>query len=96
MGFFFFWIGIHPMQGWTATTSHGVTRKEAQNFDDEPRVQENQQVKDQQSCTSVFVSSVTNPSGNWGHQPRRYNSIPYMGVWKIYRDTEQPQEKETS
>ena len=41
----------------TATTSHGVTRKEAQNFDDEPRVQENQQVKDQQSSTSVFVSS---------------------------------------
>ena len=28
--FFFFLIGIHPMQGWTATTRHGVTRKEAQ------------------------------------------------------------------
>ena len=27
---FFFLIGIHPMQGWTATTRHGVTRKEAQ------------------------------------------------------------------
>ena len=26
----FFLIGIHSMQGWTATTSHGVTRKEAQ------------------------------------------------------------------
>ena len=28
--FFFFLIGIHPMQGWTATMRHGVTRKEAQ------------------------------------------------------------------
>ena len=26
----FFLIGIHPMQGWTATTRHGVTRKKAQ------------------------------------------------------------------
>ena len=25
--FFFFLIGIHPMQGWTATTRHGVTIK---------------------------------------------------------------------
>ena len=30
-------------------------------FDDEPRVQEKQQVKDQQSCISVFVSCLTNP-----------------------------------
>ena len=29
-GFFFFLIGIHPMQGWTATTRHGVTKKKAQ------------------------------------------------------------------
>ena len=26
----FFLIGIHSMQGWTATMKHGVTRKEAQ------------------------------------------------------------------
>ena len=25
----FFLIGIHPMQGWTATTRHGVTRKKS-------------------------------------------------------------------
>ena len=50
-------------------------------FDDEPRVQENQQVKDQQSCISVFVACLTNPSSNWRHQPRRDNSIPYMGLW---------------
>ena len=35
-------------------------------FDDEPRVQEKQQVKDQQSCISVFVACLTNPSSNWG------------------------------
>ena len=27
---FFFLTGIHSMQGWTITTRHGVTRKEAQ------------------------------------------------------------------
>ena len=27
---FFFLIGVHSMQGWTAFTRHGVTRKEAQ------------------------------------------------------------------
>ena len=26
----FFLIGIHPMQGWTATMKHGITRKKAQ------------------------------------------------------------------
>ena len=28
--FFFFLTGIHSMQGWTATSRHGVTKKEAQ------------------------------------------------------------------
>ena len=50
-------------------------------FDNELRVQEKQQVKDQQSCIFVFVACLTNPSSNWGHQPRRDSSIPYMGVW---------------
>ena len=27
MSFFFFFIGIHSMQGWTATTRYGITRK---------------------------------------------------------------------
>ena len=49
-------------------------------FNNEPRVQEKQHVKDQQSCISVFVASLKNPSINWGHQPRRDNSISYMGV----------------
>ena len=43
-----------------------------------------------------FRSLSNNPISNWGHQSRRDNSIPYMGVWYIYRDTQQPQEKETS
>ena len=33
-------------------------------FSDEPRVQEKQQVKDQQSCIFVFVACVTIPSRN--------------------------------
>ena len=63
-------------------------------FDDEPRVQEKQQVKDQQPCIIVFVACLTIQSSNWGHQPRCDNrDIPHMTVWQIYRDTEQPQEK---
>ena len=33
-------------------------------FDDVPRVQERQEVKDQQSCISVFVAYPTIPSSN--------------------------------
>ena len=33
-------------------------------FDDEPRVQEKQQVKDQQSCIFVFVAYLTVPTSN--------------------------------
>ena len=54
-------------------------------FDNEPRVPEKQQVKGQQSCVFVFVGCLTITSSNYGHQPRRDNSIPYMGVWYIYR-----------
>ena len=48
--------------------------------DDEPRVQEEQQVKDQHSCIFVFIACLTIASSNLGHQPRCDNSIPYMGV----------------
>ena len=48
-----------------------------------------------QSIT-VFVAYPTITSSNLEHYPRHDNSIPWMAVWKIYRDTEQPQEKETS
>ena len=33
-------------------------------FNDEPRIQEKQQLKDQQSCISVFVAYPTIPSSN--------------------------------
>ena len=49
-------------------------------FNDEPRVQEKQKVKDQRFCISVFAPCLTIPSSNWGHQPRCDNSIPYMAV----------------
>ena len=55
-------------------------------------VKEEQQKKDQQSCMFVFVACLAIPSSNWGHQPRGDNSIPYMDVWKIYKDTEQSQD----
>ena len=47
-GFFFFLIGIHFMQGWTATTRHGVTKKEAQKRlqDTENLFKKNLQLKD--------------------------------------------------
>ena len=59
-------------------------------FNNEPRVQERQQLKDQQSCISVFVAYSVILSSNEEYQPRHDNSIPYMIVWYIYRDTEQP------
>ena len=33
-------------------------------FGDEPRAQERQQGKDEQSCISIFVASLTIPSSN--------------------------------
>ena len=44
----FFLIGIHSMQGWTATTRHGVTGKEAQKrlHDTENLFRKNLQLKD--------------------------------------------------
>ena len=47
-GMIFFLIGIHPMQGSTATTRHGVTRKEAQKGlqDTENLFRKNLQLKD--------------------------------------------------
>ena len=44
-------------------------------FDNEPRVQEKQQVKDQRSCISVFGACLTNPSMSFwklANQPLLY------------------------
>ena len=38
-------------------------------FDNEPRVQEMKQLKDQQSCISIFVAYPTISSSNLEHQP---------------------------
>ena len=38
----------------------------------------------------------TNTSSNQEQQPRHENSILYIAVWQIYRDTEQPHKKKTS
>ena len=53
-------------------------------FDDEPRFQERQQVKDKQPCISVFVAYPIIRSSNQEHQPRHDNSISYMAVCYIY------------
>ena len=64
-------------------------------LDNDPRVQEGQQVKEQQPCISVFVAYLTFSRSSQDYQSRYDNSIPYKTIWKIYRDTGQPQEKET-
>ena len=87
---------IEPVQ--LNTYKSNTCRKDLSwlHFNNEPRVQERQQVKEQQSCVSVFVAYITILSSNSQHQPRHGNSILCMVVCYIYRDTEQPQEKETS
>ena len=64
-------------------------------LDNDPRVQEGQQVKEQQPCISFFVAYLTFSRSSQDYQSRYDNSIPYKTIWKIYRDTGQPQEKET-
>ena len=82
----------------TSTKVSNTHRKDLSwlHFDDEPKVQERQQGQNQESRISVFVPYLTTPSSNQGHQPRRGSSIPCMGLWYFIRDSEQPQEKETS
>ena len=53
-------------------------------------------MNDQQSYIPAFVAYRKPPSSSQEHQPRHDNSIPCQAVWWIDRDTEQPQEKETS
>ena len=51
------------------------------NIDDEPRVQERQQRKDQQSYISVFVADLTISSRSKEHQAINDNSILCMAEW---------------
>ena len=50
------------------------------NFDNEQRVREKEQVKDQQSYVFIFVAYPTIPSSNLEHQPRHDNSFLYKVV----------------
>ena len=50
------------------------------NFDDEPRVQERQESKDQQSWIFVFVAHLTITSSIYEHQNRLNNSIPGLEI----------------
>ena len=59
------------------------------------RVPERQQLKDEQTCISIFVTYLTIQRSNKELQPRHNNSIPSMVISKIYRGIEQPREKET-
>ena len=75
---------------------NNISRKDLSwlNFDDEPRSQERQEVKIQQSYNPVFLAYLTFPSSSQEHQPRNENSISWKVVCQAYRDTEQPQEKD--
>ena len=57
-------------------------------FDDEPKVQERQKVKDHQSYLFVFVAYLTFPNSSKEQQPKHENNIPYKVVWQIFRDRE--------
>ena len=75
---------------------NNISRKDLNwlNFDDEPRSQERQEVKVQQSYIPIFLAYLTFPSSNQENQPRNDNSISWKVVCQAYRDTEQPQEKD--
>ena len=64
-------------------------------FSYEPRIQQRQQRKNQQSYISVFVVFVAILSNSQQYPSRHDDSIPCKAVWQIYRDKGQSQKKET-
>ena len=66
------------------------------NFNYEPRLHERQQVMEQQSYISISLAYLINPSSSQEYQPRHDNITPSKTVRQIYRDKEQPEQKETS
>ena len=50
-------------------------------FDEEPRVQEKQEVKDEQSHIHFSVVCPGYSYSSYEHEPRHDNSIPCMVVW---------------
>ena len=65
-------------------------------FDNEPRFQDQQQVKNQQSYVSNFVAYLKYPSSSQNNQLRCNNSTICKSVGQLYRDKKQSQKKETS
>ena len=79
------WVDLSRGTSWASSEEHlPNTYKKVlswPHFDDEPRVEEKDQVKDQKSCIFVVVACLKIPSNNYGHRPKRDNNILYMGVW---------------
>ena len=66
------------------------------NFNNEPRIQERQHVKDYHFYLPVSVACSTYPSSNWEAPAAHDNSISCKTIQQIYRDKELTQKKETS
>ena len=65
-------------------------------FNGDTRVQDRQQMLDQQSHIPVSVAYVAHPSSSQEHQTKHDYTIPCKAVWQRYRDKKYPQEKKTS
>ena len=57
-------------------------------FDDEPRVQYKQQVKDQQSCIFVFVACLIIPSSNQKQQPTGMTTVFHIWAYGRFIETQ--------
>ena len=72
---------VEPVLKYTCQNSTYRKDLSSPHFDDKLRVQKKQQGNGQQSrIFFFFVACITIPSSNYRYQPRRDNSIPYMGV----------------
>ena len=64
-------------------------------FDAEPRFQERQQKRDQQTCISVFVAYLKIPSSNYRSNSPDMKTVFNAWLYGRFIDTEQPRETET-
>ena len=63
---------------WTSTSNTYTKDLSWLHFEDEPRVQKRQQVKDEQSCMSVFVCSLS-----YSNSKKQLGGVPAQ-TWKEY------------
>ena len=63
-------------------------------FDDEPRVQENQWVKEREPYILISVVHLRFPNGCYEQQHGYDSSVPCKVIWQLYTDKEQHQEEE--